>query len=202
MYDEGKRFGEAMVAAYVRSQGVDGRIVRIFNTYGPGSDPADGRMVPNFVTRALSRLPLTVYGNGAQTRSLCYVSDMVSGLIAAMESSAARGQVTNLGNPEEHTVLEFAHLINTLCGNTAAVEFVDDPVGDDPSRRRPDITLAGERFGWGPRIGLEEGLRETITWFREELEGSRLISETTASTWPPPAATNLQADHSAGAVHV
>src|SRR5437764_1605630 len=108
MYDEAKRYGEALTMAYFRDRGVDARIVRIFNTYGPRSDPNDGRIVPNFIVQALRNEPMTVYGDGSQTRSLCYVSDLVEGLIRAMETDEARGEVINLGNPEEHTVLEFA----------------------------------------------------------------------------------------------
>ncbi len=169
MYDEAKRFGEAMVMAYVRTLGVDGRIIRIFNTYGPHSDPFDGRIVPNFITQAIAGAPLTVYGTGTQTRSLCYISDLVAGLILAMESDAATGEVINLGNPEEHTVLEFARLVIELTRSRSGVTFTEGAVGDDPQRRRPDITRAIGMLGWRPSVSLRDGLRTTIDYFRDEL---------------------------------
>ncbi|HEX6029964.1 MAG TPA: UDP-glucuronic acid decarboxylase family protein [Tepidiformaceae bacterium] len=169
MYDEGKRFGEAITMAYVRSRGVDGRIVRIFNTYGPHSDPFDGRFVPNFIVEALGQQPLTIYGEGTQTRSLCYVSDLVRGLIAALDSDEARGEVINLGNPEEHTILEFANLIRELTGSGSELCFTAPAVGDDPQRRRPDIGKATRLLGWEPAIGLEDGLKLTIEYFRREI---------------------------------
>jgi nucleoside-diphosphate-sugar epimerase len=163
-YDESKRFAEAMTMTYVRDLGVDARIVRIFNTYGPHSDPDDGRIVPNFVIQALSDRPMTVYGDGSQTRSLCYVSDLVEGLIAAMFVEGTRGEVINLGNPMEHSVLEYAHLIRDFCGSKSEIEFLPLPQ-DDPTRRCPDIAKARGLLGWEPRVGLEEGLRRTIVWF-------------------------------------
>ena len=169
MYDEAKRYGEALTMAYVRSECVDGRIVRIFNTYGPNSDPADGRLVPNFITQALRNAPMTFYADGQQTRSLCYVSDLVEGLIRAMECCAAEGEVVNLGNPEEHTILEFAATIRRLSGSTSALVHTEPAVGDDPQRRRPDIAKARKLLGWEPRVGLEDGMRETIAYFRREL---------------------------------
>lgn len=169
MYDEAKRYGEALTMAYYRAREVDARIVRIFNTYGPRSDPNDGRLVPNFVTQALRREPLTVYGDGSQTRSLCYVSDLVEGLLRAMASGAASGEVTNLGNPEEHTILEYAEMISALAGSAAGIRFTEPAVGDDPQRRRPDITKARSTLGWEPRVSLEEGLGLTIAYFRTEL---------------------------------
>jgi nucleoside-diphosphate-sugar epimerase len=168
MYDEAKRYGEALTMAYLRARGVDARIVRIFNTYGPRSDPEDGRLVPNFVTQALRGEPLTVYDTGEQTRSLCYVSDLVEGLTRAMYSDRARGQVINLGNPEEHTILEYAQIIARLSGAAGTVRFTTQAVGDDPKRRRPDITKARELLGWEPVVPLEEGLAATIAWFRNE----------------------------------
>lgn len=169
MYDEAKRFGEAMVMAYVRSGAVAGRIVRIFNTYGPHSDPDDGRLVPNFITQALRGEPLTVYGDGQQTRSLCYVSDLVDGLMRAMETPTVVGFVTNLGNPEEHTILEYASIVRELTGSRSEIVFTDPAVGDDPQRRRPDISRAQAVLGWTPRIGLREGLEATIAYFRDEI---------------------------------
>ena len=168
-YDEGKRYAEALTMTYIRRLGVDGRIVRIFNTYGPRSDPNDGRLVPNFITQALRGEPLTVFGGGEQTRSLCYVSDLVEGLMRAMFADAARGEVINLGNPEEHTVREYAERIRALCGSSAPIVNVEASLGDDPQRRRPDISKARELLDWQPRVGLDEGLRRTIAYFREEL---------------------------------
>jgi nucleoside-diphosphate-sugar epimerase len=191
MYDEGKRFGEALVAAYTRAGGVNARTVRIFNTYGPASDPDDGRLIPNFISQALRGQPLTIYGSGAQTRSLCYVSDMVSGLIAAMESEAARGQVTNLGNPEEHSIIEFATLINELASNEAGLQCKDDPVGDDPARRRPDISLAKERLGWRPEVTLRDGLERTIASFCQEMGLERRAAGSRLSTCPRPDADRV-----------
>lgn len=169
MYDEGKRYGEAMTTAFHHRFRVDTRIVRIFNTYGPNSDPYDGRLVPNFVTQALRGEDITVYGPGTQTRSLCYVDDLVEGLIAAMETPGTSGCAINLGNPEEHTILEFASLIRDLAGRSSDIRHTEYAVGDDPERRRPDITLARELLGWQPQVGLHDGLRRTIEYFRAEL---------------------------------
>lgn len=169
MYDEGKRYGEALTMAFVRSRGVDARIVRIFNTYGPASDPHDGRLVPNLITQALGRLPMTIYGDGTQTRSLCYVSDLVDGLVAAMECDAARGEVINLGNPDEHTVLEFAETIRALTASDSPFVYREPAVGDDPQRRQPDIAKAACLLGWRPTVQLTDGLSRTIEWFRSEL---------------------------------
>ena len=167
-YDEGKRFAEAISMVYVREHDVDVRIVRIFNTYGPRMDPTDGRVVPNFITQALAGEPLTVYGDGSQTRSLCYVDDLVDGLERAMFAPGLGGEVFNLGNPEEHTVLEYARRIRDLCGGTSEIVFRDLPE-DDPSRRCPDIAKARRVLDWQPGVGLEDGLRQTIAWFREVL---------------------------------
>lgn len=169
MYDEAKRYGEALTMAYCRSRGVDGRIVRIFNTYGPRSDPNDGRLVPNFISQALRGEPITVYGDGRQTRSLCFVSDLVEGLIRTMNSANTRAEVTNLGNPEEHTVLEFAALINTLVRGSSEIRFMEPAVGDDPQQRKPDTTLAQQRTGWLPTVQLRDGLLMTISAIADEL---------------------------------
>lgn len=168
MYDEAKRFGEAMIAAYVL-RGANARIVRIFNTYGPNSDPLDGRLVPNFVSQALRGEPLTIYGDGMQTRSLCYVSDLVRGLQLAMRAEGARGEVINLGNPEEHTILEYAHLVRELTGSASPLVFVEPAVGDDPQRRRPDIARAESILHWRPEVPLRAGLTATIEYFHAEL---------------------------------
>ncbi|HLI27532.1 MAG TPA: UDP-glucuronic acid decarboxylase family protein [Chloroflexota bacterium] len=164
-YDESKRFGEALTMVYLREYGLDARIVRIFNTYGPRSDPRDGRLVPNFVTQALRGEPLTVYGDGSQTRSLCYVDDLVRGLELAMFAEGTRGEVFNLGNPDEHTVLEYAELVRALVNPHVPIVFRPLPA-DDPTRRRPDITRARERLGWQPEVPLREGLLRTVEWFR------------------------------------
>lgn len=169
MYDESKRFGEALCALFWRTRDADVRIVRIFNTYGPNSDPADGRLVPNFITQALRQEPLTIYGDGSQTRSLCYVTDLVEGLKRMLQCADARGQVVNLGNPEEHSVLEFATIIKRCCESASGFVFGPAAVGDDPQRRRPNITRAKQLLGWQPEISLEAGLKETIAYFRNEI---------------------------------
>jgi UDP-glucuronate decarboxylase len=168
-YDEAKRFGEALCMIYVRRYGVDARVVRIFNTYGPNMDPEDGRMLPNFITQALSNQPLTIYGDGHYTRSLCYVEDLLAGLVAVIESSRqdASGRVYNLGNPEEHTILDYAKLVLDLIpASTSQISYMP-PVPDDPSRRQPDIGRARSELGWEPRVALRQGLASTIDYFRE-----------------------------------
>ncbi len=168
-YDEAKRFGEALCMIYVRSLGVDARLIRIFNTYGPNMDPEDGRMLPNFITQALSNKPLTIYGDGQYTRSLCYVEDLLNGLLAVIESdrSDAAGRVYNLGNPEEHTILEYATMVlDLLPSSTSSIAYVD-PVPDDPSRRRPDISRARSELNWQPLVPLRQGILNTIQYFRE-----------------------------------
>ncbi|MHB1133601.1 MAG: UDP-glucuronic acid decarboxylase family protein [Chloroflexota bacterium] len=170
-YDESKRYGEALTMVFVEHYGVDARLVRIFNTYGPRSDPEDGRLVPNFVTQALRGEPITVYGEGNQTRSLCYVSDLVDGLVRAARTPGTRGGVFNLGNPEEHTVLEYAQMIKERAGSRSPIVFRPLLSEDEPTRRKPDITHARRELGWEPRVALAEGLDLTITWFRERLGG-------------------------------
>jgi len=165
-YDESKRFGESLASEFVRQFDLDARIVRIFNTYGPRSDPRDGRVVPNFIMQALRDEPLTVYGDGQQTRSLIYVADLVAGLTAAMTHDAARGEVINLGNPDERTVLELAHEVTRLCGSTAPVAYLPARP-EDPERRCPDIAKARSLLGWEPRVDIEHGLRETIAYFTQ-----------------------------------
>jgi nucleoside-diphosphate-sugar epimerase len=164
-YDESKRFGEALTMVYLHEYKLDARIIRIFNTYGPRSDPNDGRLVPNFVTQALHGEPLTVYGDGSQTRSLCYVDDLVRGIELAMFAPNTTGAVVNLGNPEEHTVLEYAELIRELVDPSVQIIFRPLPA-DDPTRRCPDISRARKLLGWEPRVPLREGLERTIGWFR------------------------------------
>jgi dTDP-glucose 4,6-dehydratase len=170
-YDEAKRFAEAMTMAYHRMHGVQTRIVRIFNTYGPRMRLDDGRVVPNFVSQALHAEPLSVYGDGSQTRSFTYVSDLVDGIARLLASDVV--QPVNLGNPNEMTVLAFAEHINAATGNTAGVRFLPLPPSrlGDPARRCPDIRRARERLGWEPRVELAEGMAETIRRFRAELVG-------------------------------
>ena len=164
-YDEGKRCGEALVLAFVRQFDLDARIARIFNTYGPRMEKDDGRVVSNFINQAISGKPITVYGDGSQTRSFCYVSDMVDGLIRVIEEERARGEIFNLGNPEEHTILEFAQIIKNLSSSPSEITFESLPE-DDPIRRCPDITKVKTILGWEPKIELEEGLVKTIEYFR------------------------------------
>jgi len=162
-YDEAKRCAEAFAMAYHRSHDVDTRIIRIFNTHGPRMQVSDGRAVPNFMAQAIRGEPLTVYGDGSQTRSLCYVSDLVSGVLAVLE----RGDELpiNLGNPQEVTVLELAETIIRLAGSSSTIDFRDLPV-DDPKQRRPDIARAQKLLGWQPKVSLEDGLRRTLEYFR------------------------------------
>src|SRR5438132_8083501 len=162
-YDEAKRCAEAFAMAYHRAHGVDTRIIRIFNTHGPRMQVLDGRAVPNFMAQAVRGEPLTVYGDGSQTRSLCYVSDLVRGILAAIEKGD--DQPVNLGNPEEVTVLELAQIIVRLSGSCSPIEFKPLPI-DDPKQRRPDITRARKLLGWQPEVGLEDGLRRTLEYFR------------------------------------
>jgi dTDP-glucose 4,6-dehydratase len=167
VYDEAKRFAEALVMAYHRYHGVDTRIARIFNTYGPRMRPHDGRVVSNFIVQALNGEPLTVYGKGDQTRSFCYVEDEIDGLVRLLMAPDTEGihQPVNIGNPHEMTVLEIARKVIELTGSSSDIVFEKLPE-DDPKVRRPDITLAGKLLGWSPRIGLEEGLRRTIAHFK------------------------------------
>jgi len=162
-YDEAKRCAEAFAMAYKRAHQVDTRIIRIFNTHGPRMQVSDGRAVPNFMAQAIRGEPLTVYGDGSQTRSLCYVSDLVSGVLAVLE----RGDEMpiNLGNPHEVTMLELAETIIGLSGSSSKIEHRELPI-DDPRQRQPDITRARTMLGWEPRVGLEEGLMKTLEYFR------------------------------------
>jgi dTDP-glucose 4,6-dehydratase len=166
VYDEAKRFGEALTMAYHHSHGVDTRIARIFNTYGPRMRLVDGRALPNFVSQALAGKPLTVYGDGKQTRSFCYVSDLTEGMRRLMASD--EHEPVNLGNPQEISVLEFARAIKELTGSQAPIEFHPLPP-DDPKRRCPDISKARRILGWEPVVGLEAGLRQTIEYFQQQL---------------------------------
>ncbi len=168
VYDEAKRFAEALTMAYHRYHGLDTRIVRIFNTYGPRMRLDDGRVVPNFIQQALRGEPLTVYGDGSQTRSFCYVDDLIEGIYRLLLSD--EHYPVNLGNPQEITILEFAEVINRLTGNKAGIVFKpENRLGDDPQRRQPDITRARQILGWEPKTSLEEGIRLTIPYFRQKM---------------------------------
>ena len=166
VYDEAKRFAEAMTMAYHRSHGVQTRIVRIFNTYGPRMRINDGRVVPNFIKQALNGEPLTVYGEGAQTRSFCYVSDLVDGIYRLLLSDEV--EPVNIGNPAEMTILDFAQVINEFTANAGGIKYEPLPV-DDPKQRRPDITKARTILHWEPQVPLEEGMAKTIPWFAQQL---------------------------------
>lgn len=162
VYDEAKRFSEAITMAYHRVHDVDTRIIRIFNTYGPRMRLDDGRVVPNFVGQALRGEPLTVYGDGSQTRSFCYVSDLVEGMVRLLMSDCT--DPVNVGNPGEMSILQFAETINEMTGNKAGIVYQPLPQ-DDPAVRRPDITRARSRLGWEPVVGLEQGMQATIAYF-------------------------------------
>lgn len=163
-YDEAKRFAEAMTIAYRNFHGVDTRIVRIFNTYGPRMRPNDGRIVPSLINQAIRQEPLTVFGDGQQTRSFCYVSDLIEGIYRLFLSDIA--DPVNIGNPHEMSVMEFAETIRELTGAVSTIIHKPLPV-DDPKQRRPDITVAKTRLGWEPKVPLREGLDSTIAYFRE-----------------------------------
>ncbi|MEO3870840.1 UDP-glucuronic acid decarboxylase family protein [Nonomuraea sp. B12E4] len=166
VYDEAKRFAESLTTAYRHSRGTDTGIVRIFNTYGPRMRPFDGRAIPTFIRQALTGEPITITGDGSQTRSICYVDDTVSGILA-MARSDFMGPV-NIGNPNELTMLELATMVRDLAGSASEIEFIDRPA-DDPKVRRPDTSLAAERLGWQARVPATEGLKRTIEWFAAEL---------------------------------
>jgi len=165
VYDEGKRFGEAITMAYHRTYTVDVRIIRIFNTYGPKMQVDDGRVVSNFITQALQNKPLTIYGKGEQTRSFCYVSDMVDGITKAMFYNESSSLVVNLGNPLEKKIMEFATIVQELTKTHSGTVF-EKLSEDDPKQRRPDISLAKRVLHWEPRVGLTEGLEKTIAYFK------------------------------------
>jgi dTDP-glucose 4,6-dehydratase len=171
VYDEAKRFAEAMAMAYHRAHDLDVRIVRIFNSYGPFLRQGDGRVVSNFLVQALDDKPLTVYGDGGQTRSFCYVDDEVRGILALLDSDWVGPM--NIGNPDEFTVLELAQMVLELTGADSEIVFDPLPV-DDPTRRRPDIGLAERVLGWRPEVDLREGLRRTYEWYRRERERGRV----------------------------
>ena len=165
VYDEAKRFAEALTMAYHRQHGIDTRIARIFNTYGPRMRKDDGRVIPNFITQALNDEPLTVFGDGSQTRSFCYVSDLIQAIYRLMLAEV--NEPVNLGNPHEITIRELAEKIIGITGSKSAITFKPLPQ-DDPKTRRPDITRAKSLLGWQPQVTLDEGLRITIEWFKNQ----------------------------------
>ncbi len=167
VYDEAKRFGETITAYYARSEGVDSRIVRIFNTYGPRMASDDGRMVIVFAKQALANEDITLFGDGSQTRSLCFVSDLIDGLIKLMFTPGTTGEVVNLGSSSEHTILEYATLIKKLVGSASRIVASEKLPEDDPLRRRPDITKAKKLLNWEPIVPLEEGLKELIAYCKQ-----------------------------------
>ncbi len=187
-YDEAKRFAEALTATHREHFGFDTVIVRLFNTYGPRMRPADGRAVPTFITQALAGRPITVAGDGQQTRSLCYVDDTVAGILAAARSAEA-GPI-NIGNPEELTIRKLADRVRELCRSTAPMEFVPRP-GDDPDLRRPDIGRAVEVLGWSPVVDLDKGLAATIDWFAARVAASAPDRTSPATDQAPAAGPTL-----------
>ena len=166
VYDEAKRYAEALVMAYHRSRGVNTHLVRIFNTYGPRLHPGDGRVISNFMMQALHGEPLTIYGDGQQTRSFCYVDDLIEGIVRLARSE--EHLPVNIGNPVEFTILECAQTVLEVTGSQSKLRFVDLPV-DDPTRRRPDITKARTLLGWEPRVQLKEGLEKSLDYFRSKI---------------------------------
>lgn len=169
VYDEGKRFGEAMVMAYHRAHGLDTRIVRIFNTYGPRMRLQDGRVIPAFISQVLEGKPLTIFGDGRQTRSFCYVEDQIDGIEALLASDEVRP--VNIGNPEEHTILSLAETLQSIAGTDLPIAFGDLPTGD-PKVRCPDITRARQVLGWSPKVPLVEGLSRTLAHYQARREGA------------------------------
>ena len=167
VYDEAKRFAESLTMAYHRFHNVNSSIVRIFNTYGPRLDLEDGRALPNMIKQALLRQPLTVFGDGSQTRSFCYVDDLIDGIIKLLFSE--EHYPINIGNPNEMSILQFAETINRVTGNTAGIIYVDARSARDPQRRQPDISRARKLLNWEPRVDLEEGLRRSIPYFKQKL---------------------------------
>ena len=164
-YDESKRMGETICGVFYRDFGMDVRIARIFNTYGPRIDPEDGRVIPNFIKQAMSKKALTIYGDGTQTRSYCYVEDLVNGLLRLASTNEAKGETINLGNPDEYTVQKTAEIIIEQIGSKSVITNKDLPL-DDPQRRRPDISKAKELLNWKPQVNFIEGLEKTINYFK------------------------------------
>jgi len=169
VYDEAKRFSEALTMAYHRKHKIDTRIIRIFNTYGPRMRMNDGRVVPNFITQALKNEPITVYGEGTQTRSFCYIDDLIEGIFKISIAENLAGEIINLGNPEEYKIIDFAQLIKELTNSKSPIIFKPLPQ-DDPKQRKPDITKVKTTLKWQPKVGLNEGLKKTIGWFKEKID--------------------------------
>jgi len=168
-YDEGKRCAETLFFDYHRQHGLKIKVARIFNTYGPRMDPNDGRVVSNFIVQALNNKPITIYGDGSQTRSFCYVDDLIEAFVRLMDTSDDFTGPVNTGNPEEFTILELAEKVIALTGSSSPIEFKPIPT-DDPKQRRPDISLAKKKLGWEPKIPIEEGLQHTIAYFEQLLQ--------------------------------
>lgn len=166
VYDEAKRFGETIISSFVREKGLDARITRIFNTYGARMNPLEGRAVVNFINQAIKNDPITIYGDGRQTRSFCFIDDQVDGQILAMEKGKA-GEVYNIGNPDERTILEFAQLVKRLSKSDSNIVFSEPLPQDDPTSRNPDITKAKKFLGWKPKTAIDDGLLKTIEYFRQ-----------------------------------
>lgn len=170
VYDEAKRFGETIVAAFIREKRLDGRITRIFNTYGPKMNINEGRAVVNFIKQALKNVPITIYGDGRQTRSFCYIDDQVKGQVAAMETTNTKSEIFNIGSNDERTILEFAQLIKKLAYSKSPIVFSGDLPTDDPKQRRPDIEKAKKVLGWKPKYSLENGIVATVDYFKFQLQ--------------------------------
>jgi len=178
VYDEAKRFSEALTMAYYRKHNLDTRIVRIFNTYGPRMRMNDGRVVPNFITQSLKNEPITVYGDGTQTRGFCYIDDLVEGIFRMATMNKLNGEVINLGNPDEYKIIDFAKIIKRLTRSKSLIIFNDLPQ-DDPKQRKPDITKVKNILKWEPNVNIDEGLEKTIDWFKKnylDLKNSEFIS--------------------------
>ncbi|HRN95990.1 MAG TPA: SDR family oxidoreductase [Candidatus Levybacteria bacterium] len=168
VYDEAKRFGETLTAYFYRDQGVDTRIARIFNTYGPNMRKDDKRMIIDFINQALKNEPITVFGDGSQTRSLCYVTDTVDGLVKLLFTDRAKGEIVNIGSTQEHTVMEYAELVKKITGSESEIVTSEALPKDDPLKRRPDITKAKELLDWEPKVPLEEGLMKTVQYLKSQ----------------------------------
>ena len=170
-YDESKRLGETICGVFNRDFGIDSRILRIFNTYGPKMDPTDGRVIPNLVAQALKNEPFTIYGDGLQTRSYCYVDDLVEFILRMASKDGLNGETINIGNPGEYSILQTAELIHKLVSPETEIKLEHESMpSDDPTRRQPDITKAKELLGYEPQVGFEEGLKTTIEYFRKEIK--------------------------------
>lgn len=191
-YDEAKRFAEALTMAYHRTYNTNVIIPRIFNTYGPRMRTGDGRVVPNFIIQSLKNEPITVNGDGSQTRSFCYIDDLIEGLTRLMFSEIT-GEAVNLGNPNERTVMDLAEKIINLTQSTSKITYQNMPK-DDPTRRQPDITKAKELINWEPKIGIETGLKETINWFRNEISDNILINQSKFNPKNDPEALQQRTD--------